>query len=89
MSVKNGQTARGEGFVQTDKGNAYSLLLNPLPRVICAPDCAQQIGQQVTALGGTKAFIVTDAGVTGAGITATIEGYLKSAGVSSVRERVA
>lgn len=54
-AVKGGQTVRGDGFVKTPLGNAYSIVLNPFPRVIAAPGAAKQIGAQVVRAGSAAA----------------------------------
>ena len=39
------------------------------------------LGEQLKMLGSKKAIIITDKGVTGAGVTAKVEGVIKGAGV--------
>ena len=68
--------------MSTELGNAFSIILNPLPRVICKPNAAKDIGAEVIALGGKKVLLITDAGVTAAGITADIEAFLADANVA-------
>ena len=68
--------------MSTELGNAFSIILNPLPRVICKPDAAKDIGAEVLSLGGKKVLLITDAGVTAAGITADIEAFLADANVA-------
>ena len=55
-----------------------------LPSATIAPGCAKTLGAKVKALGGKTAFVVTDPGVSGAGITAIVVGYLEAAGVGCV-----
>ena len=45
---------------------------------------AKAIGQSLAKLGASAAFLVTDQGVTGAGITAQLEGYITEAGIECV-----
>ncbi|MDD4456443.1 MAG: iron-containing alcohol dehydrogenase, partial [Syntrophotalea acetylenica] len=42
----------------------------------------KQVGQQAKVLGGTKALIVTDAGLARIGVADQIKGYLEEAGLS-------
>ena len=55
-----------------------------LPSATIAPGIARTIGAGVAGLGGKRALLVTDAGLTGAGITGQIEEYITSAGVECI-----
>ena len=50
-------------------------------RLVFGPGCARQAGDELKKLGGSKALIVTDRGVEGAGVLAGILEGLDSAGV--------
>ncbi len=50
-------------------------------RLIFGPGCARQAGEQLKRLGGGKALIVTDRGVEGAGVLASVIEGLAAAGV--------
>ena len=52
-------------------------------RILFGEDSAQSLPDEVKALGGTKAFIVTDAGVRGAGIIDPLVEAMQTAGIES------
>lgn len=52
-----------------------------LPAATIAPGCAAGVGQAVASLGGKKAFLVTDAGLTSVGLTGKIVDFITGAGV--------
>jgi choline dehydrogenase len=63
---------------------SFAVVAKSLPSATIAVGASKGVGKEVVALGGTKAFLVTDPGVTGAGITAQIEASLKEAGLEVV-----
>ena len=52
------------------------------PWLSCSTAGVSMVG--VPVLGASAAFLVTDQGVTGAGITAQLEGYITEAGIECV-----
>ena len=63
-----GNTPRGEGLISKNGFNAYSILVNPLPRMVAGPGAVSTVGKEVLALGRKYAMIVTDLGLTKAGL---------------------
>jgi len=53
-------------------------------KITFGPGCSKQAGQELKALGGTKALLTTDKGVRGAGVLAGILESLEAAGVGCV-----
>ena len=51
---------------------------------LMGPGCAKEVGAKAKELGAKKAMIVTDAGLHKMGVSETIAGYLKDAGVEVV-----
>lgn len=76
-----GNTPRGEGLITKNGFNAYSILVNPLPRMVAGPGAVSTVGKEVLALGRKYAMIVTDPGLTKAGLTGQLVTALKSTGV--------
>jgi alcohol dehydrogenase len=52
--------------------------------LFCGRGAAGKVGEKALELGGTKAFVVTDKGVVGAGLLSVIEDSLKSVNISYV-----
>ena len=50
--------------------------------LVVGPGCARTAGQELKRLGGSKALLVTDKGVEGAGVLAGILEGLASAGIT-------
>ena len=63
---------------------SFQAIVKPYPAATIAAGAAKAIGQSLAKLGASAAFLVTDQGVTGAGITAQLEGYITEAGIECV-----
>ena len=63
---------------------SFQAIVKPYPAATIAAGAAKGIGQSLAKLGASAAFLVTDQGVTGAGITAQLEGYITEAGIECV-----
>lgn len=59
-------------------------MINPSPPILQGPGSVLQLGAEAKRLGGTKAFICTDAGLTKAGVTARIVEVLEQNGLEVV-----
>ena len=63
---------------------SFNANVKSLPEAIIAVGGIQQLGQRVIAMGGKRAFIVTDRGVSGAGIAKKVGDVLTGAGIEVV-----
>ena len=63
---------------------SFQAIVKPYPAATIAAGAAKGIGKSLAKLGASAAFLVTDQGVTGAGITAQLEGYITEAGIECV-----
>mmetsp|Transcript_99990 Transcript_99990/g.214209 ORF Transcript_99990/g.214209 Transcript_99990/m.214209 type:complete len:421 (+) Transcript_99990:73-1335(+) len=58
---------------------SYSLNVQPLPPAVIKPGAVNQLGQYIKSFGGQSAFLVTDKGLTKAGVTARITSIFEKA----------
>lgn len=58
---------------------SYSLNVEPLAPAVISPGAVKKLGNYVTQLGGQSVFLVTDKGLTQAGVTARITAIIEAA----------
>jgi len=59
------------------------MLFRTTPRILMGPGCVEQLGQEVKTLKGEKALIVTDPGITRAGLLDQVLPPLNKAGIAT------